>query len=377
MATQLLQEIVSIALNRDVLQVTYFEYKLFTLPGIIDQQILPETAATVLRTKSVGGEIKILIGEIQEPRSDQDGTALNTQGSTPGRAADTIAQQLAKPLEPGLYIVATPIGNLGDITLRALAVLARADIIYCEDTRHSRTLVQHFSIHAPLKPYHEHNAEAERPRILAGLERGQRIALISDAGTPLISDPGFKLAREAAALGYPVFSLPGASAVLAALTSSGLPTDAFMFAGFLPNKQAARRARLSELANVPASLVFFESPGRTPESLCDMAAVFGPRPACIARELTKMHEDIRRGSLAELANGAAQAPLKGEIVIVVGPPGPSVVSDDDITAQLDTALSTMSLKDAAKAISEALGVSKTRVYDLGLKIKSAQTSGPA
>ncbi len=304
-----------------------------------------------------------------------DGTSAETgasiaAGGAANRAAQSIIQMLSRTLAPGLYIVATPIGHLGDTTLRALAVLTQADVVYCEDTRHSRTLVAHFSIQTPLRPYHEHNAESERPRILAALGRGQRIALISDAGTPLISDPGFKLVREAAELGYPVFSLPGPSAVLAALTSSGLPTDAFMFAGFLPSKQSARRARLEELARIPSTLVFFESPGRTAESLADMAAVYGERPACLARELTKLHEDIRRGSLRELAESAAAVPLKGEIVIVVGGPQEVEVTDDDICAQLEPSLASMSLKDAAKAVSTALGVSKARVYDLGLCMKS-------
>ncbi len=291
-------------------------------------------------------------------------------GSVAERAAGAITQQLSRPLASGLYIVATPIGNLSDITLRALAVLTQADVVYCEDTRHSRTLMQHYAIGTRLKPYHEHNAEAERPHILAGLERGQRIALISDAGTPLISDPGFKLVREAADLGYSVISLPGPSAVLAALTSAGLPTDAFLFAGFLPSKQLARRARLSELAQVPSSIVFFESPQRAAESLADMAAVFGSRQACMARELTKLHEDFRRGTLPNLAASVADATLKGEIVIVTGPPLAALATDADISAKLAAALETMSLKDAAKAVSEAFGISKARAYDLGLQIKS-------
>lgn len=316
-----------------------------------------------------------------EPESTDDGVNEEAfvggptpaiPGAAAARAAGALTQLLAKPLAPGLYIVATPIGNLGDITLRALSVLARADIVYCEDTRHSRTLFQHYAIKATLRPYHEHNAESERPRIMAGLERGQRLALISDAGTPLISDPGFKLVREAALAGHPVFSLPGASAVLSSLTSSGLPTDAFMFAGFLPNKSQARRARLTELASVPASLVFFESPGRAAESLADMAALYGARDACMARELTKLHEDVRRGSLTELAENASAESLKGEIVIVVGPPLTEEVSDEIIAERLTTALQSMSLKDAARAISEALGVSKARVYDLGLKVKSGR-----
>ncbi len=317
-------------------------------------------------------EDEILSSETGTPLDGDDLTpSPSTVGGPAQSAASVVAHLLTKPLSPGLYIVATPIGHLADITLRALAVLAQADVIYCEDTRHSRTLVQHYAIKASLRPYHEHNAETERPRIMAALERGQRIALISDAGTPLISDPGFKLVREAAELGYSVISLPGASAVMAALTSAGLPTDAFMFAGFLPSKQTARRTRLSELASVPASLVFFESPQRAAETFSDMAAVYGARPACMARELTKLHEDIRRGSLAELAAHTASEQLKGEIVIVVGPPVATETTDADITTMLEAALASMSLKDAAKAVSDALGISKARVYDLGLQIKAA------
>jgi 16S rRNA (cytidine1402-2'-O)-methyltransferase len=306
-----------------------------------------------------------------EDQTETVAAAQGVIGSVAERAAGALTQQLTRPLAPGLYIVATPIGNLADVTLRALAVLAQADVIYCEDTRHSRTLMQHYAISTRLKPYHEHNAETERPHILAGLERGQRIALISDAGTPLISDPGFKLVRQAAELGYPVVSLPGPSAVMAALTSAGLPTDAFLFAGFLPSKQMARRARLSELAQVPSSLVFFESPQRAPECLADMALVLGSRPACMARELTKLHEDVRRGTLADLAANVAIETLKGEIVIVAGPPLATQATDADISEKLAKALESMSLKDAAKAVSESFGISKARVYDLGLQIKDA------
>ena len=187
-----------------------------------------------------------------------------------------VTRLAGEPLAPGLYLVATPIGNLGDITLRALSVLMRADIVYCEDTRHSAKLLQHFSIHATTRPLHDHNEDSERARVLRDLEGGKRIALISDAGTPLISDPGFKLVRDCAAAGHPVHSIPGASSVITAIAASGLPTDAFFFAGFLPPKQAARRARLSELKTVPGSLIFFESPQRAADSLADMADVLGP-----------------------------------------------------------------------------------------------------
>jgi 16S rRNA (cytidine1402-2'-O)-methyltransferase len=203
-----------------------------------------------------------------------------------GSAADEIGRQMKAELAPGLYVVATPIGNLGDITLRAISVLARADIVLCEDTRHSRTLLSHFGIGTPTRPYHEHNAAKERPRVLADLAEGKRIALISDAGTPLISDPGWKLVRDAIDAGNRVEALPGASAALTALAVGGLPTDAFLFAGFLPPKSAARRARIAELVSVPATLVFFEAPSRMTEAIVDLAAMLGPRPAALARELT-------------------------------------------------------------------------------------------
>ena len=222
-----------------------------------------------------------------------------TGGLTARRAAEVVEAQLAQALPPGLYLVATPIGNLADITLRALATLARSDVIYCEDTRHSRTLLAHYSISRPLRPYHEHNAERERPRILAELATGKSVALISDAGTPLVSDPGYKLVRDCLNEGYRVTSLPGPSALLAAIGSTGLATDTFLFAGFLPAKQGARRARLAELQSVPATLVFFEAPSRLAESLADMAAVLGEREAAVARELTKLHEEVRRGTPAD------------------------------------------------------------------------------
>ena len=284
-----------------------------------------------------------------------------------GRDVTRLSQE---PLAPGLYLVATPIGNLGDITLRALTVLARADIIYCEDTRHSAKLLQHFSIHGTTRPLHDHNEDGERARVVRDLEGGKRIALISDAGTPLISDPGFKLVRDAAAAGHPVFCIPGPSSVITAIASSGLPTDAFFFAGFLPPKQAARRARLSELKSVPGSLIFFEAPQRTGECLADMVDVLGARDAVMARELTKLHEELARGTLADLAaNVKTRDDLKGEVVLVVGPATAVEATDADIAARLAVALQSMSLKDAAKAVSDALSVAKSRVYDLGLKSK--------
>ena len=276
---------------------------------------------------------------------------------------------VTEQLAPGLYLVATPIGNLADITLRALSVLARADIVYCEDTRHSAKLLHHFAIHATTRPLHDHNEDSERGRVLRDLESGKRIALISDAGMPLISDPGYKLVRDCAAAGQAVHCIPGPSSVITAIAASGLPTDAFFFAGFLPPKQAARRARLTELRSIPGSLIFFEAPQRAADSLADMADILGARDAVMARELTKLHEEMARAPLAALDADVKMRELKGEIVIVVGPATAIEATDDEIAGRLDVALKSMSLKDAAKAVSDALGVAKTRVYDLGLKIK--------
>jgi 16S rRNA (cytidine1402-2'-O)-methyltransferase len=304
-----------------------------------------------------------------DPNADVDRAPDDTSGVVT-RVTAELARHLGEPLVPGLYLIATPIGNLADISLRALATLAKSDVIYCEDTRHSRTLVAHYGIGRTLRPYHEHNAEEQRPRILADLARGARISLISDAGTPLVSDPGYKLVRDAIADSHTVIAIPGASAVLTALSVAGLPTDTFLFAGFLPPRSGARRSRITELATVPASLIFFEAPTRVAETLGDLAETLGDRPAAIARELTKLHEDVRRGPLTTLAEQFAQSEPKGEIVIVVGPPGATTATDEAITAALQAALIHMSLRDAAKAVADRLSVPKARVYDLGLKLKS-------
>ena len=295
--------------------------------------------------------------------------ASSTESALARRVVAELEALLARPMPAGLYLVATPIGNLGDITLRALAALARADTVYCEDTRHSGTLLGHYAIARPTRPYHEHNAQRERPRILAELGADKSVALITDAGTPLVSDPGYKLLREAVAAGYRVVSLPGPSAALAALTTAGLATDTFLFAGFLPSKQAARRARLARLQEVPGTLVLFEAPLRLADSLQDIAQVLGPRDAAVARELTKLHEEVRRGTPAELARWAAEAKPRGEMVVLVGPPLPQVVTDEAIAAKLTPMLSVMSLSDAAKAAADDLGVVKARAYDIGIALK--------
>jgi 16S rRNA (cytidine1402-2'-O)-methyltransferase len=304
----------------------------------------------------------------EAPRPARD-AARSDATSSVGRVAFEIERQLSLPIAPGLYLVATPIGNLADTTLRAIAILARADSVYCEDTRHSRTLLAHYAIRATLRPYHEHNAEEQRPRVLRELADGRTVALISDAGTPLISDPGFKLVREAAAAGHAVFAIPGASATLTALTVSGLPTDAFFFAGFLPAKEGARKTRIAGLVAIPGTLVIFESPIRTAATLADLEQGLGNREAVVARELTKLHEEVRRGRLGDLAKECEQDPPKGEVVIVVGPPEAGDVSEAEIEARLATALASFSIRDASKLVAETLKVSKAKVYDVALGMK--------
>ena len=277
-------------------------------------------------------------------------------------------------LAPGLYVTATPIGNAGDITLRALDVLARADLVLCEDTRVTAKLFAIHHIEARTAPYHDHNAAEMRPRILKRLEAGEAIALVSDAGTPLVSDPGLKLVREAAAAGHAVTTLPGASSVLAALTLAGLPTDRFFFGGFLSAKQEARRKELTELAAIPATLVFLESANRLAASLDDMAAALGPRAAAVARELTKKFEEVRRGTLSELAAHYVDAgPPRGEIVIVVGPPEKrAALCAHEIDAMLENALRRASLKDAVAEVVSMTGLPRREIYARALEIADAK-----
>jgi 16S rRNA (cytidine1402-2'-O)-methyltransferase len=279
----------------------------------------------------------------------------------------------------GLYLVATPIGNLGDVTLRALETLAGVEVVACEDSRVTRRLFERYGITTPLMTYHDHNAETARPKILARLEAGAAVALVSDAGTPLISDPGYKLVQAAVAAGHPVIALPGASAVLAALTASGLPTDRFFFEGFLPPRETARRARLDELAAMPATLVFFETGPRIAAMLGDVAAAFGVRPAAVCRELTKLHEEIRRGDLGELARAyAGDAETRGEFVVVVGPPAKAEGVDAiDLDAMLRHALATASLKDAVEAVAAATGEKRRIVYQRALALTKKDGDEPA
>ena len=271
----------------------------------------------------------------------------------------------AEPIAAGLHVVATPIGNLADMSFRALSTLASADAILAEDTRVSRKLLAHYGITTPLVPYHEHNAAEMRPKIMARLKAGEKLALISDAGTPLVSDPGFKLVESALDEGITVTPVPGASAVLAALVAAGLPTDRFFFEGFLPPKSAARRERMEKLGSIPGTLVFFESPRRVAEMLADAAEVFGARQGAVARELTKLFETVKRGTLPELAKLYAEMDTpKGEIVVLIGPPlddAPSV-DTQDLDELLRKHLAHLSVKDATAVVVADTGLPKRQVY---------------
>lgn len=303
-------------------------------------------------------------------RPDSQNLAPGT-GSIVAAASAELAACLAQPLPSGLYVVATPIGHLADITLRALGVLARCDLILCEDTRHSAKLMQRYGVRVRLEAYHEHNGHLVRPRVLEQIAGGARIGLISDAGTPLVSDPGYKLVRAVIEAGGHVEALPGPSAALAALAVAGLPSDAFLFAGFLPPRSSARRSRLASLASVPATLILFEAPGRLLETLEDVAAVLGERPVAVARELTKLHETVLRGSVGEVAAALARDTIKGECVLLVGPPDILATDDDAIVAALGAALASNSVSRAAREVADALGVARSRVYALALKLAPA------
>jgi 16S rRNA (cytidine1402-2'-O)-methyltransferase len=283
----------------------------------------------------------------------------------------TTGAEDAPRLEPGLYLVATPIGSADDVTLRALDILRRADAIAAEDTRRSRQLMDIHGIalrHRPLIPYHDHNGAAQRPGLLARIADGQSVALVSDAGTPLVADPGWRLAREAIDRGLPVTAAPGASAVLTALSLAGLPTDRFLFGGFPPPKQGERARFLAEFAAVPATLVFYESPRRLGESLATMLVAFGDRQTAVCRELTKKFEEVRRAPLSELAAAyAAEAP-RGEIVVVVGPPTPAEATAADLDAALRAALEGATVKEAARAVADALGAPRKAVYARALQL---------
>jgi 16S rRNA (cytidine1402-2'-O)-methyltransferase len=270
-------------------------------------------------------------------------------------------------LPAGLYLVATPIGNLRDMPQRGIDTLAAVDLVLCEDTRMTGKLMQAYGIKAKMEVYNDHSADRVRPKILDALASGKRIALVSDAGTPLISDPGYKLVRDAQDLGLYVTAVPGANAVLTALQLSGLPTNTFSFLGFLPPKHKARCDALEGWARVPTTLVVYETAPRLIESLEDMAATLGPRDAAVTRELTKMYEEVRRDTLANLAaHYKEQGAPKGEIVIVIGPPAEKTVTEADLETMLRDALKTLSVKDAAAHVAEMTGISRKQAYEMAI-----------
>lgn len=290
-----------------------------------------------------------------------------------GASYQVDGQRLRAPaLESGLYVVATPIGNLRDITLRALATLAAADVIACEDTRVTRVLTRHYGIDTELMAYHEHNADRQRPKLLAALAAGKVVALVSDAGTPLVSDPGFRLVGDMVTSGHRVIPIPGASALLTALVAAALPTDTFLFAGFLPNRTVGRKKRLAALGDIPATLIFYESPHRTLDSLIDMAETLGPgRPAVVARELTKTFETVRRGTLGSLAEAyGGEAPPKGEIVILIGPPTVTEPGAEEIDTLLGRLLESHPLREAAALAATTTGMPKRELYQRALALKA-------
>ena len=276
-----------------------------------------------------------------------------------------------RDLSPGLYVTATPIGNARDITLRALDVLAGCDLIAAEDTRVTSKLLSIHGISKPLTAYNDHNGARERPKLLARLKHGARVALVSDAGTPLVSDPGYKLVREALAEGVPVHAIPGASATLTALALAGLPSDRFLFAGFLPSRGGERGTALAELKAVRATLIFFESAQRLAESLAQMAEVLGDRAVAVTRELTKLHEEVRRGTLRFLAEQyAGEAPPRGEVTILVGPPPDGETDTALVDALLDKALPFMPVRAASELIALALDMPRKAIYERALEKKN-------
>jgi 16S rRNA (cytidine1402-2'-O)-methyltransferase len=297
-------------------------------------------------------------------------------GNERSQASDGQASRKPPPLVPGLHIVATPIGNMRDITLRALDVLREADLIACEDTRVFAKLASHYGIAAPTVAYSDATQDAAEPRIVRALAAGKRVALVSDAGMPLISDPGYRLVRAALAGDHVVTSAPGASAVPMALALSGLPTDRFFFGGFLPAKESERRRAIASAAAVPATLVFFEAPHRLAASLVDLAELLGPRPAAIARELTKLFEEMRRGPLTELAQHYALHPdVKGEIVLVIGPPGETEApAAERLDEALRSAMAGASVKDAAAEVAARYGLRRRDVYARALELKREAVS---
>lgn len=307
-----------------------------------------------------------------KPRSNS--AQFSIDGAKP-IASEDVSKPSGTPQPAGLHIVATPIGNLRDITLRAIDTLSHVSVILCEDTRVTGRLLSAHGIRTPMAAYHEHNAARVLPGMIKRLKNGESMALVSDAGTPLISDPGYRLVRTAQNAGIPVTTEPGPSSLLAALVLSGLPSDRFLFAGFLPNKQAARKHSLAEFSDIDATLIFFESTRRLAASLSDMAEILGKREAAVAREMTKLHEELRRGDLAELAQHYRDAgPPKGEAVVVVGPPDKSAaaISAEALDNLLIQALKTMSVRDAASTVAVVSGRTRREIYARALEISAGE-----
>jgi 16S rRNA (cytidine1402-2'-O)-methyltransferase len=315
-------------------------------------------------------------GRTRHPNRRPDASKPDPSAPPAPDAAVGLQPAVALPqteLAPGLYLVATPIGNLRDITLRALTVLHGADRIFCEDTRVTGKLLARYGISKSLAAYHDHNAEQVRPIVLTALRCGERVALVSDAGTPLVSDPGYKLVRGALAEDLPVTAIPGPNAAVTALILSGLSPDAFLFAGFLPPRRAARRRALTRWVVVEATLVFYESTPRLAESLADMAEVLGNREAAVARELTKLHEEVRRGRLTGLAAHYRLAgPPRGEAVVVVGPPEHQEPDQAEVDERLRAALTELGVREAAAKLAAETGMPRGELYRRALAMRDGK-----
>ena len=286
------------------------------------------------------------------------------------RSSHSKPQSKSQAAQGELFVVATPIGNLGDITLRALETLKSVDLIACEDTRTSGTLLMHYGIRAEKFAYHTHNEAKATVELLTRLQEGKRIALISDAGTPLVSDPGARLVRAAIEAGIRVTPIPGASALLCALTMAGLPTDQFLFVGFLPSKSGERRTHLNALREAPYTLVFYEAPHRVDDTLADIEALLGNRRAALARELTKLHETCERNTLSQLRTQLQQQPARGEYVIIVEGAAESLMSEAEIEAALKAHLATHSLREAVDAVTAISKQPRSEIYARALALKA-------
>jgi 16S rRNA (cytidine1402-2'-O)-methyltransferase len=296
--------------------------------------------------------------------------AKDAPRETPGSAAEFAPPNGAAPGRGCLYIVGTPIGNLEDITLRALRILKEVDLIACEDTRHTQKLLNHYDIAKTLVSYHEHNEMTRSPELLIQLEQGAKIALVSDAGMPLVSDPGYRLVTLCVRHKIPVVPIPGPSAVLAALAAAGLPNEEFLFVGFLPQRSGERRRMLEHLRIEERTIIFYEAPHRVAESIADALEILGDRPACIAREVTKIHEEFLRGKLSQLAESLAERPARGEITLVIGPPQPSAAigqadSSQSLSDRVEELIRQAKLdrKDALKLAAKERGLSRRAAYD--------------